>query len=145
MTARADRLLGVAEMILGDLDTAEAAAQEALVRCWLDLPALRSPDRFDAWLDRLLVAAVVERSRGPRGRSGPSDRGGLDAAFARLGAQRRASVVLRLHLGMNADQAAQTLRIPVWLARWRLHSATRALREGLKSSEARRSARNAPT
>ena len=37
--------------------------QEALVRAWRDLPSLRDPDRFDAWLHRLLVRACQDQLR----------------------------------------------------------------------------------
>ena len=44
-------------LILRDPDRAEDAVQETLVRCWRDLPTLRDPDRFDAWLHRLFLNA----------------------------------------------------------------------------------------
>jgi RNA polymerase sigma-70 factor, ECF subfamily len=46
------RLVGTAGLILRDRGWAEDAAQEALVRAWRNLPGLRDPDRFDAWLHR---------------------------------------------------------------------------------------------
>lgn len=46
-TGIVDHLYGVARLVLRDTDRAEDAAQEALVRCWRDLPALREVDRFD--------------------------------------------------------------------------------------------------
>ena len=49
------RLDAAARLILRDPDQAKDAVQETLVRAWRDLPTLRSPDRFDAWLHRLLV------------------------------------------------------------------------------------------
>ena len=36
--------------------------QEALVRAWQQLPSLRDPDRFDAWLYRLVVNACATRA-----------------------------------------------------------------------------------
>ena len=58
-----DHLYGVARLILRDADRAEDAAQEALVRCWRDLPSLREVDRFDAWLGRLLMHAINDEFR----------------------------------------------------------------------------------
>jgi RNA polymerase sigma-70 factor (ECF subfamily) len=55
----ADRCYGIARLILRDADRAEDAAQEALVRCWRDLPSLREVDRFDAWLNRLLMPTAA--------------------------------------------------------------------------------------
>lgn len=43
-----DRLLQVARLILRDGELAEDAAQDALIRCWRDLPSLRDPGAFDA-------------------------------------------------------------------------------------------------
>ncbi len=47
------RLDGAARLILRDPDQAKDAVQNALVRAWRDLPTLRDPERFDAWLHRL--------------------------------------------------------------------------------------------
>ena len=40
--------------------------QEALVRAWRQLPSLRDPDRFDAWLYRLVVNACADQGRQQR-------------------------------------------------------------------------------
>src|SRR3954447_7643989 len=61
--ASADRLFALARMILRDTDRAEDATQEALVKAWRDLPRLRDPDRFDAWMRRLLVNACYDEAR----------------------------------------------------------------------------------
>jgi RNA polymerase sigma-70 factor (ECF subfamily) len=55
--SRGDRLYALAQRILRDVDRAEDALQEALVIAWRDLSGLRDPDRFDAWLHRLVVRA----------------------------------------------------------------------------------------
>ena len=61
---RADRLYAVAHRILRDVDRAEDAVQDALVVAWRDLRGLRDPDRFDAWLHRLLVhVCIAEATR----------------------------------------------------------------------------------
>src|SRR4249919_300688 len=57
------RLDGAARLILRDPDQAKDAVQETLVRAWRDLPTLRSADRFDAWLHRLLVRACIDEAR----------------------------------------------------------------------------------
>src|SRR6478672_608628 len=60
------RLYAAACLILRDDQKAEDATQDALVAAWRDLSALRDPDRFDAWLHRLLVRACYREAR--RGR-----------------------------------------------------------------------------
>ena len=56
---RGDRLFALAQRVLRDVDRAEDALQEALAIAWRDLPGLRDPDRFDAWLHRLVVRACI--------------------------------------------------------------------------------------
>jgi len=48
------------------LDRVDVDPQEALVRAWRDLPGLRDPERFDAWLHRLLVHACYDESQRTR-------------------------------------------------------------------------------
>lgn len=60
------RLDGAARLILRDADAASDAVQEAYARAWRDLPALRDPDRFEAWLHRLLVRACYDELRRQR-------------------------------------------------------------------------------
>ena len=55
---RIDRLFGIAFRILRDHHDAEDAVQQALWSAWTDLPALRDPSRFDAWLYRLVLRAA---------------------------------------------------------------------------------------
>ncbi|MEO6207832.1 MAG: sigma factor [Candidatus Limnocylindrales bacterium] len=61
------RLQRVARLILHD-DRAEDAVQDALVNAWRDLRGLRDPDRFDAWIHRLLVNACYTQARRHRRR-----------------------------------------------------------------------------
>ena len=60
--ARGDRLFAIAQRILRDVDRTEDAVQDALVIAWRDLPGLRDPDRFDAWLHRLLVRSCISEA-----------------------------------------------------------------------------------
>jgi Sigma-70 region 2 len=62
-TSAGDRLYAVARLILRESDLAEDAVQEALVRAWRQLPSLRDPDRFDAWIHRLVVNACADQGR----------------------------------------------------------------------------------
>ena len=145
-----DRLYAIARLVLRDSDRAEDAVQETLVRFWRDLPALREPDRFDAWIRRLLMRAITDEFRRERHhqasvvvlRLEPSTadasaalvvREQLEVGFRRLSLQHRAIVVLRLYLGLSIEEAAATLGIPVGTAKSRLHYATDAMRLALEA------------
>jgi RNA polymerase sigma-70 factor (ECF subfamily) len=58
-----DRLYALAARILRDNDLAEDALQGALINAWRQLPALRDPDRFDAWVRKVLVHACYAEAR----------------------------------------------------------------------------------
>src|SRR3954463_14611189 len=67
--ANVDRMFALARVIVRDADRAEDAAQEALVRAWRELPRLRDPGKFQAWLRRLVVNACYDEGRRIRSRS----------------------------------------------------------------------------
>ncbi len=113
---------------------------------WRDLPTLRDPERFDAWLHRLVVNACYAEARTERrwvarirvisndislepdvARS-VAARDELEGAFRRLTPEQRAVVVLHHHLGYPLTEIAETLGIPEGTARSRLHYAVRQLR-----------------
>jgi DNA-directed RNA polymerase specialized sigma24 family protein len=60
-----DRMYAIAARILRDTHLAEDALQSAFITGWHDLPSLRDPDRFEAWMRKLVVrigmAAFAER------------------------------------------------------------------------------------
>jgi RNA polymerase sigma-70 factor, ECF subfamily len=66
---RGDRLFGIANRILRDIHRSEDAVQQTLVIAWRELPRLRDPDRFDAWITRLLVHACYQEARRVAGTS----------------------------------------------------------------------------
>ena len=140
------RLDAAARLILRDNEFARDAVQEALVRCWRDLPTLRDVERFDGWLHRLLVNACLDLVRRRRRRAieveltqlhVPStsdfshevvDRDLLDRALRALEPDWRAIVVLHFYLGMPMPEIAGTLGIPLGTAKSRLHRAVGVLR-----------------
>ncbi len=114
------RLYNVACLIVGDRDRASDAVQEALVAAWRDVRGLRDPDRFDAWLHRLVVRSCYRHVRLDRRRTvielrvAPADepfqagpesqsvtRDELDRGFRRLAADHRAVLVLHHYLGLT--------------------------------------------
>ena len=149
--ARQDRLFATAQRILRDIDRAEDALQDALVIAWRDLRGLRDPDRFDAWLQRLLINVCITHATRERrrtanlrvlpvdGPAGPddllsvADRDQLDRGFRRLPPDQRAILVMRHYLGYSPSEIAETLGIPDGTARSRLHHAHRAMRAALEA------------
>jgi RNA polymerase sigma-70 factor, ECF subfamily len=151
---RIDRLFAIAFRILRDHHDAEDAVQQALWTAWTDLPGLREPERFDAWLYRLLVRCCFRSGRSRRRRltvvrrlpdvDEPSvaseagqveTRDALDRAFARLGTEHRSVVVLHHYLGMPLEEIADVLGIPSGTARSRLHYALRRLRAAIEPDD----------
>lgn len=132
------RLDAAARLILRDPDEAKDAVQETLVRAWRDLPTLRSPDRFDAWLHRLLVRSCVDEARRlrrhrldvqltqvdsphvPDGASSTEQRDEIERGFRRLDTQQRAVVVLHHYLDLPLPEVANALGIPLGTAKSRL-------------------------
>jgi RNA polymerase sigma-70 factor (ECF subfamily) len=144
-----DRCYGLAYRILRDPHHAQDATQQALLGAWRDLPTLRDPERFGAWLHRLVVNACYAEARGerrwvarvrvitPHASIDPdvarsvADRDELEGAFRGLSPEQRAVVVLHHHLGYPLTEIAATLGIPEGTARSRLHYAVRQLRAAL--------------
>ena len=145
-----ERLLPVARLILRDADLAEDAVQEALVRCWRQLPKLRDVERFDAWLYRILTRAAADEA-GRRRRfearvqalpsepatgdaaAGLADRDLLERGFRRLSVEHRAVVVLHQYVGLPMPEVATALGIPSGTAKSRYHYAMSALRASLEA------------
>jgi RNA polymerase sigma-70 factor (ECF subfamily) len=146
LDARLARLDAAARLILRDGELARDAVQDAMLRAWRDLPGLRDPDRFDAWLHRLTVNAcldllrrrkrrVIEVELSPIDRAATddlaaslADRQLLDAALARLDPGHRAVVALHYLLGMPLPDVARALGIPSGTAKSRLHYSLAAMR-----------------
>jgi RNA polymerase sigma-70 factor (ECF subfamily) len=149
-----DRMYAVATRILRDTHLAEDALQSALVTAWRQLPTLRDPDRFEAWVRKLVVHACYAEARrrttwtasvralpvdgpaGPDALVSVADRDVLDRAFRRLTVEQRAIFVLHHHLGLPLVEIAETLGIPPGTARSRLHYATRTLRAAIEADAA---------
>ena len=138
--AAVSRLDATAWLMLRDTDRAMDAVQNALVRAWRDLPALRDPDRFDAWLYRLVIHACTDEvRRGRRHRfevdiseitTGPvvadetsviADRDQIERGFRSLGPEERAVIVLHHYLGLPLPEVASTLQLPLGTVKSRLY------------------------
>jgi RNA polymerase sigma-70 factor (ECF subfamily) len=144
--ARLARLDAAARLILRDGELVGDAVQDALIRAWRDLPGLRDPERFDAWLHRLIVNACLDLVRRRKRRvieveltpidtlatpdiaASLADRQLLDQALARLDPGHRAVVAMHYLLGMSLPDVARALGIPHGTAKSRLHYALAAMR-----------------
>ena len=147
-----DRLYAIAVRVVHDRDRAEDAVQTALLQAWRDLPSLRDPARFDAWLYRLLIRACYDEARRhrahaanvrrvavepgePDGSGQFADRDQLERAFRRLPIDQRAVIVLHHYEALPLTEVADALGIPVGTARSRLHYALRTLRGAIEADE----------
>jgi RNA polymerase sigma-70 factor (ECF subfamily) len=147
--AAAARLDAAARLILRDPELARDAVQNALLRAWRDLPGLRDPDRFDAWLHRLLINSALDEARRRRRRSVElvvqdhdepdredvardlADRDLVERAHVRLDPEHRALVVLHYYFGYPLPDAARSLGISLPAAKSRLHRAMLGLRRSM--------------
>ena len=121
---------------------------------WLHIRAVRDPDRFDAWLHRLLVHACYREARRDRQRevveiqmTAPDTRGDADAqdrtamrdqlerGFRRLTPEQRAVLVVHHYLGLPDAEAALVLDLAIGTFKSRLHRASAALRAALEADD----------
>lgn len=129
-----------AHVLRGEAD-AEDVAQEAFVQAFRHLSSLRRDGAsFGPWLRRIAVRRCLDRLRragrrleapADEAREG-ADRGGearadtrllVEALLDKLSAPLRAALVLRECEGLDYDEIADILRVPVGTVRSRLHAA----------------------
>jgi len=146
------RLHRTAWLILRSDDDAADAVQESLLAAWLHIAAVREPNRFDAWLNRLLVHACYRLAKRTRRREVveinvdhpdvPSHRDVEDVlatrdqferAFRRLTPEQRAVLVVHHFLELPDAEAASALEIAVGTFKSRLHRATAAMRAAVEA------------
>ncbi|MEO5939919.1 MAG: RNA polymerase sigma factor, partial [Candidatus Limnocylindrales bacterium] len=150
--ANVDRMFGLARLILRDVDRAEDATQEALVRMWRELPRLRDPDAFRAWVRQLLVNACHDEGRRVRRRAevvllqeyAPAvtdesgdviDRDQLDRGFRRLPLEQRVVLVLSHLEGLTHAEIATTLDLPLGTVKSRLRYAMEGMRAAIEADD----------
>ena len=145
-------LYAVARLILRDTPRAEDAVQDALVEAWRSIRGLRDPDRFEAWMHRLVVRMCHRHGRIQTRRDvvelhlldtdaalpgdaavSLADRDQLERGFRRLPLDQRAVIVLHFYRGLPLTDVADILAIPTGTAKSRLHRATQTLRAALEA------------
>ena len=158
VTMQADRAFRIARAILGNDSDAGDATQEAFVSAWRELPRLRDPDSFDAWLRRILVnacraqlrgrkrvreisldASLDRRAPGPTIADSVGDTDLLAHAFERLDVDKRSILVLHYLNHESVAAIANALGVPIGTAKWRLSEARAALHRALTAEGEARS------
>lgn len=147
-------LYGLARVVAGDHHVAQDALQDALTRAWIELPRLRQPAAFDAWLRRLVINAC--RSEWRRRRRKPTER--LDAigepavesdpvrdvelrdelhrGLSLLTPDERAALALRYYADLSTEIGAAVMGVGSATYRSRVHRAVRALKRALDADRA---------
>ena len=150
--AATSRLYALACLILRDSDRAEDSTQEAIVRAWRELPRLRDPGRFDAWLRRLVVTACYDEGRKVRRRAEVSllsvvdhrgadlssalvERDRIERAYRRLPIDQRTVLVLQHHFALSHVEIAATLDVPIGTVKSRIRYAVAAMRAALDADD----------
>ena len=134
------RLYRVARTMLSSEADCEDAVQEALLKAWSKLDALREEAYFETWLIRILInqcktlyrrrpsdTAVISEDI-PCPESGQSP---LLEALESLPSKPR--IVLELHYieGYNVKECARMLGVPEGTVKWRLHQGRKLLAQAI--------------
>jgi RNA polymerase sigma-70 factor (ECF subfamily) len=145
-----DRLFGTAARLLRSPDAAGDVLQATLVSIWRELPALRDPDRFEAWASKVLLRRCYDELRRRR-REAPAiellavdtpvpdaavsiaARDQLERAFKRLSDDQRAVIVLRYYRDMSVAEIAEVIGGSEGTIKSRLHYAREALRAAVEA------------
>ncbi len=149
-----NRMYAAARLILRDDERAADAIQDALLQAWLDLRGLRDPDRFEAWLHRLLIrscyraakrhrtrerveikASIDDYPHSPDTQRALAIRDQLERGFRRLSTEQRAVLVLRHYMGFTLMESADVLGIPLGTVQSRLNRATHAMRAAIAADD----------
>jgi RNA polymerase sigma-70 factor, ECF subfamily len=136
------RAVRLAARILRRPDEAEDVAQEAFIRAFRNLHTFRGEGRFYTWLYHIVVRICLDRQRIRRWNSEePIDLEALRCDVAQMSAEKienqvlvemllerlsppmRAMLVLRELEGLEYEEIAHVLDIPVGRVKWRLHEA----------------------
>ncbi|HXQ29773.1 MAG TPA: RNA polymerase sigma factor [Gemmatimonadales bacterium] len=147
-----DRYARYAARMLGSLDAAEDAVQDAFVRAYERLGQCREPDKFAGWFFLILRNRCFAMRRDGRVTRSLSDddegvaargeadervqagerRRALEQALMRLTAEQRDVFVLKHVEAMSYDEIAALTGVPVASLKMRMHRAYDRLRAELK-------------
>lgn len=147
-----DRYARYAARVLGSVDAAEDAVQDAFIRAYEQLRQCRDPDNFVGWFflilrnrclaERRRARTAVEldaaaeqpaRDRADRNAEADDERRALDAAVAALTPEQREVFVLRHVEGWSYEDIARRTGLSVGSLKMRMHRGYDRLRELLRS------------
>ena len=112
---------------------------------------MRDPDRFEAWLRRLIVSACYREARKAKRRSraegqvrpidtesadpatATADRDELARAFEALAPEGRALIVLHYYLGLPLQETSLILGVPVGTVKSRLNRTKQQMRATIEA------------
>jgi RNA polymerase sigma-70 factor (ECF subfamily) len=138
--------------MLGDRDDADDALQSAFVRAYRGLDGCRDPDRFGAWLRRIVVnqcrtfamnrsrrehrivrdEAVVARFEAPQEGSRSTTLEGIERAVARLNPEHREAFLLKHVEEHSYEEMAEITGVGISALKMRVKRACEQLREQLE-------------
>ncbi len=148
---------GTAYKITGNTYSAEDASQDAFVSAWMNLSALREPEKFGSWVcsiaknhARTLVrhyhSAVPQISlheleymdlsdEAPEWLAGTTENEDLHAAVEALSEKIREAIKLHYFEDLSVKQIAQRLGVAEGTVKWRLSEGRKQLRKGYGMTE----------
>jgi RNA polymerase sigma-70 factor, ECF subfamily len=138
--------------LLGDGEEARDVCQVTLLRAYQNLPRLRDPAKFKAWVHLIALNLCRDQRRSPRARfetepfeEGASGAAGperaldrarlaetLDGVLARVSAEQRAAIVLREYQGFSTEEIAEMTGVPAATVRTRIFYGLKAVRAMLR-------------
>jgi RNA polymerase sigma factor (sigma-70 family) len=145
-----DMAVGYGYAVLGDIDQAEDAAQEAFINAYLDLPALHDPAAFPGWFRQIVFKHIDRIRRSQRAWQVPLDqareipsrtpgpgelaerrmeRDQVFSVIQTLPEHQRAVVILFYIQHYSQEEIGMFLEIPVATVKTRLHASRKRLKE----------------
>ena len=143
-----DRYARFAARMLGSVDAAEDAVQEAFIRSYEQLAQCREPDNFAGWFFLILrnrclaverqakgtvyletVGELPAAERADRGAEAAGERDALERALMQLTPEQREVFVLRHVEEWSYEEIAQRTGISVAALKMRMHRSYERLRE----------------
>jgi RNA polymerase sigma-70 factor (ECF subfamily) len=149
-------LFHFARRLLGNGDDARDVCQETLLRAYQNLPRLRDPAKFKAWIHLITLNLCRDRMRSPRARietqayeeetigdarrfvppatpervvDGTRLAEALGGVLARISPEQRAAILLREYQGFTTEEIAEMTGVPTATVRTRIFYGFRAVRQ----------------